>query len=158
MNNTSLNNNRQIIKDQWKAIKNKPWVSQALWLIPILWAVKNLWEVLIIGKDSITNREFTTKEQLFKTLSGVFALASRWVAWYNSYYDKDVLETIILISSLQIANRTSYITGVYYSWELQKVLKQHKDNVISQKQKIISSTKKIKDTTQSIIKKHNQGK
>lgn len=162
MNEEWNSNNRQNFKRQWEKIKKKPWVSQALWLIPIFWAAKNLRDTLIIWKDSITDREFTTKEQLFKTLSGACALGSRWVALYNSYYDKDVLDTILLMSWLQIGNRTSYITGVYYSWELQKILQQHKENVSQHTQKIISTTqsttKKITNATKWVVKKHTTRK
>lgn len=143
---------------QREIIKNYPWVSQALWLVPIFWAGKNLFETLAIWKDSITNRKFTSKEQLFKTLSGLCALSSWWIVWYNSYYEKELFETIVMISSLQIINWTSYITGVYYSWELQKILQHHKDNMSKNTQNIISTTKKIKETTQSIIRKHSQEK
>jgi len=141
------------IFNQRKTIKNYPWVSQALWLIPILWAIKNLWETLV-GQDSITSREFTTKEQIFKAISGLCALSSWWIVWYNSYYGKELFETIVIVSGLQIINRTSYITGVYYSWELQKTLQQHKDNMSKSTQNIISTTKKITANTKKIVQEN----
>jgi hypothetical protein len=151
--NNKQNNHQQSRshKKLWENIKKKPWVSQALWVLPIVGWIKNLWEVLA-GRDSITERNFTTKEQLFKGLSGVCFLGTRWIAWYNSYYTKDIFDTMLLMVGLQGANRTSYGVGVYYSGELEKILQYHKENVSKKSQIIISRTKKI------VVKKYNNSK
>lgn len=129
-------------RDKFKQI---PGVSQALWLIPIVGVCKNLRDTLMIQKDSITDRPFNKKEQLFKTLSGICSLASRWVVGYNITEEKELLDTLIIIWGLQSVNWTSYAAGVYYSGELQNILQKHKTNIYNTTQKIMRPRKKKKN-------------
>jgi hypothetical protein len=154
MNQSDSSNTRKSnILEKWISIIKKPWVSQALWLIPGMWAIKNLIEVLFLWEDSITQRKFATKERLFKTLSWICAVSSWWIWIYSVVYDQEILDTFVKIGILQGLNRWNYLTGVYYSGELQKILQQHKEKIIYTKKVIWDTIKKHTTPKPKTIKK-----
>ena len=138
--------------------RKQPIIAQALWLIPIFGLLKNLYDTVIIGRDSISDRKFWIKEKFFKTLSGVFALSFWFIILFYSTIDNfNTYFLLVLTTLLQAGNWASYLIGVYFSGELQKLIIRHKLNLQRHSRKALQSTKswvqKVGNTIKNIRKK-----
>lgn len=122
--------------------RKKPWVAQALWIIPVLGLLKNFIDTLIIGKDVVSQRKFGVKEKFFKTLSALFSLSFwRLVILYSTHEHFNTYLLLSLTTALQAGNWGSYILGVYFSGELQQILKQNKESLKNNTSKVVHGAK-----------------
>jgi len=149
----------QFISD-WKKIiattlrEHPKELSLFLSITPIFSAIKNILES-VSWQDKITDRTINTKEKIAKTLSGVLS----FIAWSNFLYgymnEEPLIHNIWELFLIEMWSWIAQFIGIYYSWELRKILNEKKLH-IQQGKKI------LQDSTQRIIEKlpkyHNKKK
>ena len=141
LSTTTMNTIHKIYHHR-QIFRKKPWVAQALWVIPVLGLSKNLVDTLIIGKDIVSERKFWVKEKFFKTLSALFSLWFwRVVILYSTHEYFNTYLLLSLTTALQAGNWGSYIVGVYFSGELQQILKNNKESLKNNTSKVVHGTK-----------------